>query len=165
MANLRSLASAADPPCLCVRAGMPSRGASWLRLVRKRSSQPRYQRPPGWPLGCGATLLVHAGVAPGRLLVPRLPKLPAGYSGLTSAPAPMLLAPSSSRYAAVRGASWLVLAPVLAGVCRWDRLAVAAGGIEGPAEDRRILPVGPVPRAAGDGSAQLAGPVGRAASD
>jgi hypothetical protein len=32
LANLGSFASAADPPCLRVRAGMPSRGASWLRL-------------------------------------------------------------------------------------------------------------------------------------
>ena len=36
LANLGSLASAADPACLRVRAGVPSRGASWLRLSESR---------------------------------------------------------------------------------------------------------------------------------
>ena len=36
-----------------------------------------HQRPPGWLcFGCGATLLLNAGVVPGRLLVRQLPNCP-----------------------------------------------------------------------------------------
>ena len=49
-ANSGSLASAAARPCLRVRAGMPSRGASWLRLSRYRSSLSGQSGPAAWLL-------------------------------------------------------------------------------------------------------------------